>query len=313
VLPLLALLSSSTVVVFEGMCDASGAVPIDSNTMAVADDEENTLRIYDATKGGPPLHAVELPRTLPSKKRKKRVESDLEAATTFRSHALWIASHGRNAGGKVKAERLVLFSTRIPRVGKPLELVGKPYRRLLDDLIAAGSLRRFDLASAARVAPKSEGGLNLEGLTTTLDGRAVLIGFRNPVPEGKALLVRIENPDRMVAGARAQIGEATLLDLKGLGIRALSSWRGRYLIAAGEHGDGRRKMLYTWDGADRLVAVPEGARPDFNTEAFFTPEDLDRIMILSDDGTLEVGGEECKRLDDPKAKRFRGMWLQLPR
>src|SRR5687767_10271721 len=96
---LLGLLLSAPPVSFEGMCDASGAVPIDSRTFAVADDEENILRIYDAVNGGAPLHTLDLSSVLPlSKKTKKqRVESDLEGATMFGEHALWIASHGRNA------------------------------------------------------------------------------------------------------------------------------------------------------------------------------------------------------------------------
>src|SRR5690606_15608234 len=33
---------------FEGACDASGAVPVDEMHFAVADDEDNVLRVYDA-------------------------------------------------------------------------------------------------------------------------------------------------------------------------------------------------------------------------------------------------------------------------
>jgi hypothetical protein len=39
-------------VVFEGTCDASGAVPLDARRFAVADDENNVIRIYDAERGG---------------------------------------------------------------------------------------------------------------------------------------------------------------------------------------------------------------------------------------------------------------------
>jgi hypothetical protein len=49
-----------SVVVFEGMCDASGAIPIDERRFAIADDEENEIRVYDAERGGPPLAAVPL-------------------------------------------------------------------------------------------------------------------------------------------------------------------------------------------------------------------------------------------------------------
>src|SRR5690606_36522342 len=47
-------------VVFQGMCDASGAVPLSRDLFMVADDEENILRIYDASKGGFPVDAFTL-------------------------------------------------------------------------------------------------------------------------------------------------------------------------------------------------------------------------------------------------------------
>ena len=56
--PALGPLSAGTVVVFEGMCDASGAIPVDERRFAIADDEENEIRFYDAESGGPPLAVV---------------------------------------------------------------------------------------------------------------------------------------------------------------------------------------------------------------------------------------------------------------
>jgi hypothetical protein len=47
-------------------------------------------------------------------------------------------------------------------------------------------------------------------------------------------------------------------------------------------------------------------------EGFFSHEQRDEIMVLSDDGTRLVDGIPCKRLVDPTRKGFRGLWLQLP-
>jgi hypothetical protein len=41
-------------IVFEGACDASGAIPVDGRRFAVADDEDSVLRVYDAWAGGAP-------------------------------------------------------------------------------------------------------------------------------------------------------------------------------------------------------------------------------------------------------------------
>ena len=38
--------------------------------------------------------------------------------------------------------------------------------------------------------------------------RSVFVGFRNPVPQGRALLVPLLNPREMMTGARAQLGPA---------------------------------------------------------------------------------------------------------
>src|SRR5687768_12770455 len=87
-------------VVFQGACDASGAVPLSDRRVVVADDEDNILRVYDAHVGGAPLSKTDLSASLglPLKGKKKRraPELDLEAATRIGDRAYWLTSHGRN-------------------------------------------------------------------------------------------------------------------------------------------------------------------------------------------------------------------------
>jgi hypothetical protein len=308
--------SSAGPIVFRGMCDASGAIAVDARSFAVANDEDNVVRIYDVDRGGPPLQQHDLAPSLPPgqgrKPAKKSQEMDLEAATTLGDAAYWLTSHGLNSKGKRKEARFAFFATAIPRAGQPLVLIGQPYLSLQDDLLDAPSLRRFDLRSASELPPKHAGALNLEGLTATPDGTALLIGFRNPIPGGRALLVPLLNPAEVMRGRRARIGEPTLLDLGGQGIRALSWWRGRYLILAGDHGDGGTPHLYGWDGERPPRRLPV----DFaglNPEGFFTPEDRADIVVLSDDGGVDIDGTRCKDLKDPDARRFRGISLPLAR
>jgi hypothetical protein len=324
--PALAAPNQSGPIVFAGMCDASAAVPLDAHTFAVADDEDNILRVYDVDKGGPPLRMVDLSPALPlrqkdkpaktpkpGKKPKKTPETDLEAATGFEDAAYWLTSHGRNSKGKMQNARYILFATTLPRLGAPVQLVGQPYVSLLDDLLASEPLRPFDLQSAAGRPPKEKDGLNIEGLTATPDNRAMYVGFRNPIPQGKALIVPLLNPREVVRGQRAQLGQPVLLDLGGQGIRSLSWWRNRYLIVAGDHGDGGTSHLYSWDGRGPATRVSTVQLEGFNPEAFFTPEERDEIVVFSDDGGVEIDGTRCKDLEDPSAKRFRGLRLQLPR
>lgn len=304
-----ALADQQKVVTFEGTCDASGAVPIDARLFALADDESNVLRVYDAERGGPPVASVDVTAALQLEK-KKNPEADLEAATRIGDRALWISSHARSKKGKLKPDRLRFFATNVPAPGARVELEGTAYSGLLDDLLREPRLHPFDLATAAERAPQEDGGLNLEGMTATPSGE-VLLGFRNPVPDGKALLIALQNPLEPMRGASARFGDPVLLDLDGLGVRGLSYWRGRYLIAAGPFESGAVSRLYAWQGAGSApTPLRTPSLADFNPEAFFTPEERDEIMLLSDDGAREIDGERCKDLKDRRRMRFRGLWLK---
>jgi hypothetical protein len=306
-------------VIFRGACDASGAVPLSAQRFVVADDEDNILRVYDADAGGEPRSQTDLSAALglplEGKKHPKAAELDLEAATTVGERAYWLTSHGRNKKGKLAPARLHFFatSTFVDERGDALQLVGHPYDRLVDDLAAAPHLAGFGLADAAQRAPKAEGGLNIEGLTAAPDG-PMLLGFRNPVPQGRALVVPLLNPAALVDapdGGPARFGAPILLDLGQRGVRSLSWWRGRYLLIAGHHAEAGSSTLFTWDGRGAPAATAIDLS-GYNPEGFFTPEDRDEILVVSDDGERLVDGTPCKKLKDPAQKQFRGVWLALP-
>ena len=303
-------------VVFAGACDASGAAALSDRTILVADDEDNVLRQYDADTGGPPRAAHDLSAALgvplQGKKRPRPAEMDLEAATRLGDRAYWVASHGRNKKGKEAPARLRMFATTVGPDGVPA-ITGPGYEHLLDDLAADPRLAPFGLAEAATRPPKADGGLAIEGLTATPEGH-LLLGFRNPNPGGRALVVPLYDAARLVDGGAgpARLGAPVLLDLGGRGVRSMSWWRGRYLIIAGDRADARPSALYTWDGRGAPREVTGLDLRAYNPEGFFTPEDRDRILVLSDDGERAIDGEACKELDDPARKRFRGLWIALP-
>jgi hypothetical protein len=303
-------------VVFHGACDASGAVPLSDRRVVVADDEDNILRVYDADAGGAPLAQTDLSASLglpmKGKKKLRAPELDLEAATRIGDRAYWLTSHGRNKKGKLKPERLHFFATTTLGDGESIAVVGEPYDALVEDLAADPRLARFGLAEASEKAPRDEGGLNIEGLTSAPDG-TVLLAFRNPVPDGKALLVPLLGIDELIAGdGPARFGEPVLLELGDRGVRSLSWWRGRYLLIAGDRAHRTSSALFTWDGRGAPVEITEIDLSGYNPEGFFTPEDRDEILVLSDDGERPIDGEPCKELDDPARKQFRGVWLVLP-
>ncbi len=289
-------------VVFEGMCDASAAVAVDAARLLVADDEENVLRVYDARAGGPPLASVDLSAALGLS-----AEADIEGGARVGERAYWVTSHGRRPSGKPAPERRRFFATTVDP--KAPQLAGKPSASLLEDLLRQPALTALGLARAAELPPREEGGLNLEGLAARPDG-ALWLGFRNPQPQGKALLVALLNPAEVVEGKPGRFGPPVLLELGGLGIRAMTPWGGGYLIAAGKASPGGKARLFRWDGEGAPQKWKHRQLDGLTPEAFFAPPGGEELLVLSDDGNRELHGEPCKRLGDPAKKRFRGIWLR---
>ncbi len=295
---------------YQGMCDASGAVPITTNVFAVANDEDNVLRLYRSDRPGHPIKEFDVNSFL--QVRGRSLEADLEGAARIGDRVFWIGSHGRNRAGKERQNRDRFFATDIRIKGDDIELapVGEPYERLLDDLLEDPRLAQFHLGEASHNAPKEWEALNIEGLSTTPEGH-LLIGFRNPIPDGKALIVPMLNPNEVIQGRRARLGAPLQLDLDGLGIRDMAWFAGTYLIIAGPYDGGRDFRLYRWSGTE---APAERIRVkhlnDYHPEAIliYPEKGLQTVQILSDDGTQPIDGVPCKD-KSPFAQGFRSFWL----
>lgn len=295
---------------YSGLCDASAAVALDRDHFVVADDERNTLVTY--RRGQPaPVGLLPLDDFLGTAADK---ESDLEGAAAIGSRIYWISSHGRNKNGKLRKERLRFFATEVDTRTVPPSLrpVGAPCTRLLDDLLSADALKRYKLKDAAQRAPEAAGGFNIEGLAATADGR-LLIGLRNPLVAGRALLVPLDNPEAVVNGQAARIGTPILLDLGGRGVRSIERMAPATLVVAGAPDDSGGFALYRWSGRadDAAVLVKETDFGSLRPEALFELPMSNLMQILSDDGGVETGGVACK--DRPAAARsFRSLTTNMP-
>jgi hypothetical protein len=298
-------------VVHYGMCDASAAASLSNDLFIVGDDEDNALRVYSAHQPGPPLYSRDVSVFLGLR---RGAEVDIEASAPLGDRVYWISSHGTNVKGKKRLARQRFFATvaSVSRTGAvDLRPVGRPYVNLLQDLIRDPRLAAFGLAAAANRPPKTPGALSIEGLTATADG-SLLIGFRNPIPQGRALLVPLLNPGDLVEGrGPARFGEPVLLPLNGLGIRSIDRWNSQFLIVGGTADGKGDSWLYQWDGSSHPPRRLEHVRfGDINPEAITvipqgqTAADL---LVVSDDGTVEIDCVECKRLKNPAQKRFRSV------
>ena len=302
-----------TALVFTGACDASGGVGLPGGRMAVADDEDNVVRIYDLSRAGEPVERIDTGLLVAG--HRTQPEMDLEGSATLDGRVYFIASHGRKKSGKAAPGRLRLLAADVVSsegAGR-LALVGRPYGALLEDLAAAPALARYRFDRAAERSPSAPGGLNIEGLTDSPEGHLVL-GFRSPVPGGRALLVPITNPAAMVeVGERAAFGEPVEIDLGGRGVRSVATWDGAYWIVGGAAaGSPVEPRLYRWDGSGPATWLQAVRFGDLNPEgiAAVTVNGRTGLLLLSDDGERAIDGQRCKKLKDPSRKRFRAAWLQ---
>lgn len=287
---------------------------LDAEHFAVADDEGNTIRVYRLDERARPVYSLDASRFLRFERRAP--EADIEGAARINNRIYWIGSHGRNAKGEPSESRQRLFATDIlPQPGAPrLVLVGSPYTRLLKDLTTDRRYQQYDLAGAAARPPKAAGGLNIEGLAATPEG-GLLVGFRSPIVAGRALIVPLLNPDGVIEGAAARLGDPLLIDLGGQGIRSISDWRGQYLLVAGAAGEGGDSRLFAWAGLPRSPTPVAGSfLAGLNPEsvAVIPQADGDRLLLVSDDGTRIVGKRPAKRIKDQSRRPFRAMVMPLP-
>lgn len=298
-----------------GMCDASAAVPVGSNLFVVANDEDNTLRIYKRNESGESIYSQDLSSFLQIDP--KHPEADIEGATRIKNRIYWIASHGSNKESKTRPNRHRFFATEIETIGGKFNLkpIGMPFLGLVKAFEDSPELKGYNLGESAKNAPESKNGLNIEGLTKTPQG-ALLIGFRNPIPEGNALLVPLKNPQEVITGnEKPKLGKPILLALNGLGIRSIeySDAKGAYFIIAGPYDDNGSFKLYQWSG--NPSEAPESIKTDFrglHPEALVVyPEKKETIQILSDDGSKSINGQNCKGLAKAQDKSFRSTWVDL--
>ncbi|MEX2188791.1 MAG: DUF3616 domain-containing protein [Pirellulales bacterium] len=308
---------------YHGMCDASASVAIDAERFVVANDEDNTLRIYHRDRPAEPLGEFDMTSHLDTEA--KEPESDIEGACWLDGRIYWITSHGRNKKDKLRESRHRLFCTEVNGKGDEATVVGvgKVYRDLLAAMIADGRYARYKLEAASKLAPKKEGALNIEGLAATPNGQ-LLVAMRNPIPGGRALIAPIENPKEIIdEGADAKLGNPIELSLadggRPLGIRSMEYDAGRkcYWIVGGHYDSGGRSVLFRWSGENlqqpAVVKSVDFGKLGLNPESLFLYPGKSgaagTIQILSDDGTKELDGKECKKADEASRRSFRTAFL----
>ncbi|MFZ0035675.1 MAG: DUF3616 domain-containing protein [Sedimentisphaerales bacterium] len=335
--------SAQETLTYYGMSDASAAVAVGDEMFIVADDEDNILRVYKTNQSSLPVFSYDLTPFLGIEP--GYPEADIEGATMLGDTVYWITSHGRNRDGKMRPNRYRFFAVKVEFQNQNISIhpVGFPCRTLIHSLIKAENMRHLGLDQATRFDAKkltkqqlknlapNENGLNIEALCASADGNTIYIGFRNPRPDSKAIVVPLNNPRQVIEKQQPPIfADPLLWDLKGFGIRSMeySPFHKTYFIVAGPHnGRPAEFALYRWSGRrDESPLFVQQIQSGFSAEALVPFKNSDKLLLLSDDGTLVIDvsdASECmqgrlrddgkclnKYLANPAKKHFRAIWLQ---
>lgn len=231
--------------------------------------------------------------------------ADLEGLTGDAAGYLYaITSHSRNSQGEEKKsrEKLLRFRVEGTRLVEPVVV-----HNLKAALVAAHPL----LATAAAVHDvKNDAGLNIEALEMAPDGQSLLLGFRSPLANGRAILARIENPGPMFAGtaAPAIAPDMLTLDLAGHGMRCLAwipALAGHLLVSGPVAREQVDFGLWFWSGAPgepprraTVAGLPGFAHAEGICAAVVAGRQ--KIVIVSDDGDRDTGRPASFLLLDPE-------------
>lgn len=296
-----------------GMADASSAVAVGDDRFLVVSDEKNVFQLFSKDESGD--YIDENSFTSMVELENKKLEADIEGSATIGKITYWIGSHSRDKDGALALNRHQLFATTIKdkRDHVLVRPVGFSYNALLSDLLvrtdfAELTVEDFSKKDDKAKSSKEAGAVSIEGLTAW--GESLLVGFRNPIPKGKALVVPILNPLEVVLyGSHCDFGDFMYFDLGGRGIRTMDYWADNaiFVIAAGAFDQHDDFAYFTWSGkahdAPQPLEIADAS--NMHTEAIvFYPGVKDKLLLISDDGAKFKG-------DKTKNPFFRTKWVSV--
>ncbi|MEA3228099.1 MAG: DUF3616 domain-containing protein [Campylobacterota bacterium] len=217
---------------FYNVFEPSGVTTMPDGKVLVIEDESSahSLKLLEIEDNN---NVVEIGNLYLSKKIKKRLKKDvedLEAITSDKNIVYATTSFTLTKSQKVKKarEKLIMFIYNDGAIEN-----FHTYSELKHDLY-----KQFP--EIFKDTLFSSNAINIEGLSFNSSTKSLMIGFRAPIKDGKAILVSIENPKEIfLKKEKPKFSKIIKLDLNGLGVRDIvfDSQKDGYWIVAGASGD----------------------------------------------------------------------------
>ncbi|WP_163340131.1 DUF3616 domain-containing protein [Desulfopila sp. IMCC35008] len=267
---------------FDSLYEPSGVVQVKTGAVIVIEDERGTPLYFVR-----PQQRSERGVLARGKSLSVGVEvDDLEGITASGDSTLFaITSHSVTRKGKRKEDREQLLKLKVQN--NSVTLTGEAHSIQPYVIKQLQQLQEFDeiLMDA----------INIEGLSFDKSGKKLLVGLREPLFNGKAIVLEILNPFSLFEDNEPPLfsDQLILLDVGGSGIRAMEYFPQlkRYLVASevtNKNGK-KRSRVWAWDGTKHnsptKVVLPKlkGIR-NIEGLAPLVYENKHFLLIVCDDG-----------------------------
>ncbi len=278
---------------FEDIYEPSAVQQLQDGRLLVVEDEPSrALSIVELHPDGSISEDASLDNRLLRSFHRKL--NDLEGlAMSPDGYVYAITSHSRTKKGKRKKAREQILRFKIR--GNDVIDIGV-YTGLTDQLIKSGVLKNVLKNSVNKNI--SFHSINIEAFNFDKEGEKLLLGFREPLIDGKSMIVEIENPvDIFEHGAQPKFSkDVILLDLHGGGIRSLDydPVLNVYLMVNEVRGEDGKKhsQLWSWTGKiedePKRIALPSMiSLKNVESIAPLVINGEPRLLIVSDDGNVK--------------------------
>ena len=236
---------------FYNIFEPSGATTMPDGKVLIVEDEsgENAVKLIELEDDGDVVEIGNL--YLPKKIKKifKKDIEDIEAMTSDGNTVYAITSHSLSRSRKVRAsrEQIIMFKYEDGSIA---------------DFHSYGSLKadlHKEFSDFFETSVFSPTDINIEGLSFESVSNTLIIGFRSPVVDGKAILVAIENAKEIfLDGKKPIFSKPIMLNLNGKGIRDLTydtKKDGFWIIAGSSNNRDSKFELWYLDRKSSKVSL----------------------------------------------------------